>query len=505
MSVPNERHVSLRARINSFVESVLGDHSARVYRSSKVIHDSLWGTNRYYEHELAVIDCPLFQRLRYLHQTGLAFFAYPSLTHSRFEHSLGMVTVVTRLLSKLRERHRDSMGNEPLCSEPRGRHAELRLAALIHDLGHGFLSHVSEEIYKSDPEILELQRLAQFSHAKASEIFAYLIVTSPAFQNFFNNTVPTYVPEVNLEVVANLIVGKADPKEHYLAQIINGSLDADKIDYISRDTFYSGVTTTIDVDRLFNDLSIYGYQSGLQTLVLSGPLPLERILFSKMLLYTTIYHHQKVKAADCMVEGLLEYVHETEGASILGYSFKDPIDFLRVSDTDLFSAHASSATDPFKKKTICNLISRNLLQRCLVLSRETVDNYGSEGYYHLNKLSKSPKQLRELRQKIVDNLPSGTNCNIHEVWLCLPEQPSLREASQTLALLAGEKEPVKLNDIFPLDGWLRAFSDNKWKGYVFAPAHAQSAVHKSAREVLESLGLRLNAKSSAYAHVESEV
>lgn len=496
--------MTLEERVNEFVKDGLAGYSPRAYRGSKVIHDSLWGTNRYYEHELVIIDSPLFQRLRYVNQTGLAFFAYPSLSHSRFEHSVGMATIVTRILTALRERHRDLIPQAGP-NEPEGlSFSEPRMAALLHDIGHGFLSHVSESIYKSDREILELQRREQFSHAKASEIFTFLMVTCQAFAEFFEAHVKKYVPHVNLNRVADLIIGRAEPLNYYLAQIINGALDADKIDYISRDTFYSGVATTIDVDRLFNDLSIYSYESGLKTLVLSSPLPLERILFSKMLLYTTIYHHQKVKAADCMVEGLLEYIQEHDSASLFGYRFCDAIDFLRISDADLFGQGAINEDDSFVTSTLYKLRNRDLLQRCLVLSRETVDNYASEGYYSLNKLSGSPKLLRELRQKIVDALPSGTSCNVHEVWLCLPEQPSLREASQTLALLPGVQEPVKLNDIFPLDGWLRAFSDNKWKGYVFAPRHVQTKVRDAAKAVLEDLGIRLNAKSSAYAHVETD-
>ncbi len=416
-----------------------------------------------------------------------------------------MVTIASRIVAKLRTKYPTAIRELDLLDElPTGKlFAELRMAALLHDIGHGFLSHVSEGIYKWHPDFRELKKEERFSHAKASEIFTYLIITSDPFRKLFETYVLPAVPKVELDSIANLVMGKARPEEFFVAQIINGALDADKVDYISRDAFYSGISTTIDIDRLFNDLILHRYPSGLNSLVLSGPIPLERILFSKILLYTTIYYHQKVKAADCMVEGLLEYVNET-GNTLYGYEFKDPTDFLRITDNEFFSRRAPSKSDSYIQSVVDNLTSRRLLQRCLVLSRETLEDYESQVYF-LNRLSKAPPNLvRELRQKIMDEVGKKVSCSIHDIWVSLPEQPSLREASQTLALQPGESQPVKINDIFPLDGWLRAFSNNKWRGYVFAPENARSAVYEAAKKVLEDYGIRLNAKSSAYAHISVE-
>jgi HD superfamily phosphohydrolase len=278
-------------------------------------------------------------------------------------------------------------------------------------------------------------------------------------------------------------------------------MDADKIDYISRDTFFSGVSTTIDVDRLFNELLVHTFKSGLNALVVSSPLPLERLLFSKVLLYTTLYHHQKVLAADCMISGMLEYVQRPDTPSLNGRKFTNVVDFLSFTDYDILGLNREKSEDRFVNDILRDLSGRNLWQRCLVISRETVDNYDSRAAYLINRLSQSPAEMLELRKAIYERLPAKDRCSQHEVWVSLPEQPSLREATQTLALLPGEKEPVKLNDIFPLDGWLRAFSDNKWKGYVFGPSKLQKEISKAATEVLQDYGLRLNQKSVAYARV----
>src|SRR5499427_9013630 len=80
-------------------------HPVAKLKRFKVMHDNLWGTNRFSWRELALIDSPLLQRLRSIHQTGLAHYVYPSAQHSRFEHSLGVVTVAARAFDALQQRN----------------------------------------------------------------------------------------------------------------------------------------------------------------------------------------------------------------------------------------------------------------------------------------------------------------------------------------------------------------------------------------------------------------
>src|SRR5205807_7664592 len=121
----------------------------------KVIHDHIWGTNRFSWRELVLIDSPIFQRLRGIHQTGLAYYVYPSARHSRFEHSLGVVTVATRVFDAVAQRYAGrledvartlSTAQKAEVTISRWRQ-ELRLAALLHDTGHSLLSHASERVY----------------------------------------------------------------------------------------------------------------------------------------------------------------------------------------------------------------------------------------------------------------------------------------------------------------------------------------------------------------------
>ncbi len=115
----------------------------------KDIHDPIWGTNSFSWRELAVIDTPIFQRLRRIHQTGLAFHVYPSARHSRFEHSLGVTIVATKVFDAVVRRHTGRLRQIVNSLQEQGEfettlfrwRQELRLAALLHDSGHSILSH----------------------------------------------------------------------------------------------------------------------------------------------------------------------------------------------------------------------------------------------------------------------------------------------------------------------------------------------------------------------------
>ncbi len=140
-SVPTITEDTLRADIESYLAPVLRKYRDRLrpYARSKIVRDVIWGFNVYEPHELAIIDSPPFQRLRNIFQTSLALFTYPCSVHSRFEHSLGCATVASRMLEAIRRR--TGLSNATL-------EIEARVAALLHDLGHGPFSHSSERYYE---------------------------------------------------------------------------------------------------------------------------------------------------------------------------------------------------------------------------------------------------------------------------------------------------------------------------------------------------------------------
>lgn len=151
----------------------------------KEINDSLWGTIALSALEVAVLDSPLVQRLRYVRQLGVVHWVYPGAVHTRFEHSLGVMHQVARLAATINAIGLDrgyGMLVEPSTLQV------LRLAALLHDVGHAAFSHVSETAVAALPGLDAIS--ADFSAAEGvegrslSEIFAYYVLRSPAMRRF---------------------------------------------------------------------------------------------------------------------------------------------------------------------------------------------------------------------------------------------------------------------------------------------------------------------------------
>ena len=192
----------------------------------EIIRDPLWDNIRLDRPALLALDTPTVQRLRYVRQVGHAFLVYPGATHTRFEHALGAYHLTKRALAALEER--GELG--PVPAEDR---LAVRLAALLHDVGHYPFSHALEEAGFPSHEELGIVKLSR------GELGDRLVeIGGPAFA----------------VVVGRLIGGRS---ESPLQGLISGSLDLDKIDYLSRDARMCGVPYgTVDVDRLLSTLTL---------------------------------------------------------------------------------------------------------------------------------------------------------------------------------------------------------------------------------------------------------
>src|SRR6202035_5532945 len=138
-------------------------------------------TQLLHRHEVTFVNSPLFQRLRRLHQTGFSYLTYPSTTHTRFEHSLGVLYQTDKLARSLREKYTDQ--DSEIMSKDKVQ--QLRLAALLHDCSHGPFSHTTEDIYSTFDEMQECIRpLKPFESSSASEVLAHFIITSDPFKKF---------------------------------------------------------------------------------------------------------------------------------------------------------------------------------------------------------------------------------------------------------------------------------------------------------------------------------
>ena len=243
------------------------------------IRDPLWNNIRVEPFALRLVDTGTFQRLRYVRQLGLAHLVYPGASHSRFEHALGAYHLARVALGILGERGE-------LARAPAGDAALVRVAALLHDVGHYPFSHALEEIgvphheevarpLINDGEVGELLR-AEFGDDAPQRVLAMIRGTS---------TSP-------------------------LAGLISGSIDLDKIEYLKRDAFMCGVPYgEIDVERLINALVVLDDPAGGgATIGISdkGLSALESLLFAKYQMYRNVYWHHAVRSATAMYKRLVE-------------------------------------------------------------------------------------------------------------------------------------------------------------------------------------------------------
>ncbi|HWH04449.1 MAG TPA: HD domain-containing protein [Gemmatimonadales bacterium] len=233
----------------------------------EVVRDPLWNNIRLEPDALTVVDTPAVQRLRYVRQLGHAFLVYPGATHSRFEHCLGAYHLARRALEHL------SHGD--VAVHPRDATA-VRLAALLHDIGHYPFSHALEEAGLPKHEALARRHL---TGGPLGEVLGKI--------------------GVDPETLLSLIQGRGTVP---LAGMVAGSLDVDKLDYLSRDAWMCGVPYgVIDVDRLLSSLTIVE-TSGRPTLALheKGLAALESLLFAKYQMYRNVYWHHAVRSATVM-------------------------------------------------------------------------------------------------------------------------------------------------------------------------------------------------------------
>lgn len=254
----------------------------------EVIRDPLWDNIRLDRAAVITLDTAAVQRLRYVRQVGHAFLVYPGATHTRFEHALGAYHLTRRALAALEERGE-------LRHVPDGDCLAIRLAALLHDIGHYPFSHALEEAGFPSHEALGVAKLSQ------GELGERLVeIGGPGFP---------------AEIGALISGTSASP----LQGLISGSIDLDKIDYLSRDARMCGVPYgTVDVDRLLSALTIVETDDGRREVGVQekGVSALESLLFAKYQMYRNVYWHHAVRSATCMFKRAVRAAVRRESLTI---------------------------------------------------------------------------------------------------------------------------------------------------------------------------------------------
>lgn len=220
-----------------------------------------------------LIDTPEFQRLRRIRQLGLAHFAYQAAEHSRFTHSLGAFHLATRTLAKLNSNYTISEADQ----------TAVRVAALLHDIGHGAFSHVIETILG-------------FHH----EDFTIEAVLSGETE--IGRLLHEYSPKLPTDV-ADIIRGTFRPMA--LAQLVSSQLDVDRMDYLLRDSLMTGVKYGVyDIEWIIKSLEINEADDQLYVSA-RGIYAVEDYLQARYYMFRQVYFHRTLRAAESVLHSLL--------------------------------------------------------------------------------------------------------------------------------------------------------------------------------------------------------
>ena len=256
--------------------------------------DPIYGHVALNELEQLIINTPEMARLRRIQQLGLADFAFPGANHTRFEHSVGTLFIANKIGGALGLTHDEIL--------------KVRLAALLHDIGHCAFSHVVESILKRNPSFQPVINGRNFLN---HEMFTKYIIS----HSFHTRPEIAAIVEDGASFfgeIAKMATGDIDgvPKP-YLSQIISNDIDADRIDFLLRDSYHTGVSFgLVDVDQIIGSMSLNngrivlgGTKSYDEDMALTAA---ESMLIARAHHYSAVIHNPRTQGARVMLLHALE-------------------------------------------------------------------------------------------------------------------------------------------------------------------------------------------------------
>lgn len=349
------------------------------------IRDPVHGFIHRRDAEYKIIDTPIFQRLRRIKQLAMANLVYPGATHTRFDHSIGVMHVAGLMA-------------EILLDDP-DEIEIVRLAALLHDIGHGPLSHVSENILEI---FAPHEQLAKEREGEVHELITAKIIGS-------DPDILRILGEERAKQIADILKSRVDP---LLAAIVSGPVDADKQDYLLRDSLFCGVKYGIfDTERLHNTLTSYEDKEE-RFLGIVGPdgiHALEQYILAKYYMTTQVYRHKVRLITDTMIVRALELGITKDNMQFLKdlYTYSESEDYIRnyVSwDDEKIVAEVMRGNDnSWTKKIFARLVNRNLFKRVFQAEITLFPEYMRDVLSNISN-PKWRERRTDLEQKIAEKI-----------------------------------------------------------------------------------------------------
>lgn len=310
----------------------------------KIINDPVYGFITI-DHPLIldIISHPFYQRLRNIHQMAFAHLVYPGAVHSRLHHSLGAYHLMCMALTELKGKGIEITPEEELAT---------KVAILLHDIGHGPFSHA-----------LEHELIKDVHHEEISILLMHRL--NEEFKG-------------QLQTAISIFTNKYHKK--FLHQLISGQLDVDRMDYLNRDSFFTGVSEgVIGYDRIIKMLTVKDGELMVEEKAIYS---IEKFLVSRRLMYWQVYLHKTVLAAEMMLVKIIHRAKELLAAGkrvdaaseelnffLKNFNSRSPIEqhldtFCRLDDHDVMATIKNWSHHPDKiLSTLCrHLVERKLLK-----------------------------------------------------------------------------------------------------------------------------------------------
>jgi HD superfamily phosphohydrolase len=523
----------VRAAIEPALKNV-GCGKARATNFPKIVNDPVWGTIELLPWEVVLLDAPLLQRLRGIRQLGMAHLVYPSAGHDRLQHSCGVVEAAQRIISSLTHnaQNRRRFGRDRDVSVPEPSELDIvaaRLGALLHDVGHSPFSHATEPVVRERFEAefggIENVLRATFEGVTGiatSETVAVLMVFSEPMQCLFEHPQFEACKEraaLGPAIAARLLGSRSWLQATYLSGVISGPLDADKIDYMARDSHHAGLPLGLDITRLISKLEVVAitpdtapnpdlrnraredpksriYDVGIS---LAGLGAYEQMVISRVILYDRLYYHHKVRAAEAMVRELIHVAEQERAQPYDLAAFYGPI-----TDDETVDCLAGNVTNERlgagseKAKALGAAIrERRIYYRAYAFSSRFIAGLDSLSEKHADdtrglrwssvaRALADPEQrrslARDIREKAVavgKELPefkdAVTELREEHVIVDLPSDKLVVRGGDILTRTeSGEIGTPNL--FFDPEKWSEAYAHQKQCGYVFCPESAVALV-----------------------------
>ena len=348
------------------------------------MRDPIHGFIKLSEKERDLIDTKVFQRLRRIRQLAMTFLVYPGAGHTRFDHSIGVMHIASRICTKLQELYPEKIGTEDI--------DRVRLAALLHDVGHGPFSHVSE--YLLDAYALDRADMGHTREKIHEKITVDIIRTDPEIREILS--------EDECDFIAGMIQGQ--DMQDWQRDIVSSELDADKMDYLLRDSYFAGVKYGIyDLEKIIESCLIEVDKTETSLAISSkGIYALEQLLLARYHMTQQVYWHRvSLISNEMIIRGITLAIEagNTKMKELYQYDENDKENFIQK----YLNYHDENVVD--------------ILRNCQQEKAHAIFNrlYG-------RKLFKTVANLR---------LKDETNIRVKRRLLAMKDDPQLRQQLET--------------------------------------------------------------------------